>query len=39
MRTLPESRGALFEVDAREFEQPGGGDELSSPYITDGELD
>ena len=29
----------LFDIDAREFEQPGGGDELSSPYVTDGELD
>ena len=38
MRCL--SRAApLFEVDAREIEQPGGGDELSSPYVDDGELD
>ena len=29
----------LFEVDAREIEQPGGGDELSSPYVKEGELD
>ena len=29
----------LFGVDAREIEQPGGGDELSSPYVEDGELD
>ncbi len=28
-----------FEVDAREIDQPGGGDELSSPYVTDGDLD
>jgi uncharacterized protein len=27
------------EVDAREIEQPGGGDELSSPYVVDEELD
>lgn len=27
-----------FEVDAREVSQPGGGDELSSPYIVDDEL-
>ena len=27
-----------FEVDAREVSQPGGGDELSSPYIDDEEL-
>jgi uncharacterized protein len=26
-----------FEVDVREVNQPGGGDELSSPYVTDGE--
>jgi uncharacterized protein len=29
-----------FEVDAREVSQPGGGDELESPYVSeDGELD
>ena len=29
-----------FEVDAREVSQPGGGEELSSPYVgDDGELD
>jgi uncharacterized protein len=29
-----------FEVDAREVEQPGAGEELSSPYVdADGELD
>jgi uncharacterized protein len=27
------------EVDAREVDQPGGGEELSSPYLEDGELD
>jgi uncharacterized protein len=27
------------EVDAREVDQPGGGDELSSPYVTDEVLD
>jgi uncharacterized protein len=27
------------EVDAREVEQPGGGDELSSPYVQSSELD
>jgi DUF177 domain-containing protein len=27
-----------FEVDAREVSQPGGGDELSSPYIEEEEL-
>src|SRR3954470_8585426 len=28
-----------FEVDAREVDQPNGGDELSSPYVDDGDLD
>jgi len=28
-----------FDVDAREVDQPGGGDELSSPYVDDDELD
>src|SRR3954468_5372545 len=29
-----------FEVDAREISQPGGGEELESPYVSDdGELD
>jgi uncharacterized protein len=28
-----------FAVDAREVDQPGGGEELTSPYISDGELD
>jgi uncharacterized protein len=28
-----------FEIDVREIEQPGGGDELSSPYVSDGDLD
>ena len=27
------------EVDAREVDQPGGGDELSSPYMQGGDLD
>jgi uncharacterized protein len=27
------------EVDAREIDQPGGGDELSSPYFDEGHLD
>ena len=26
-----------FQVDAREIDQPGGGDELSSPYVDEGE--
>ena len=37
MRCL-EPAAPSFEVDAREFSQPGGGDELSSPYLTDEEL-
>jgi DUF177 domain-containing protein len=28
-----------IEVDAREVDQPGGGDELSSPYLQGGDLD
>ena len=28
-----------FAVDAREVDRPGGGDELSSPYVADDELD
>lgn len=28
-----------FDVDSREIEQPGNGDELSSPYVDDGVLD
>jgi len=27
------------DVDAREVDQPGGGDELDSPYVDDGKLD
>ena len=38
MRCLDPAAPA-FAVDAREIEQPGGGDELSSPYVADGELD
>jgi uncharacterized protein len=38
MRCL-EPAEPTFEVDAREVNQPGGGDELLSPYVTDGELD
>ena len=37
MRCL-EPAAPSFEVDAREVSQPGGGDELSSPYIADEEL-
>src|ERR671929_1023815 len=39
MRCL-EPAEPVFEVDAREVSQPGGGEELSSPYLgDDGELD
>ena len=38
MRCLEEAAPA-FAVDAREVSQPGGGDELSSPYVQGGELD
>src|SRR5918997_2470011 len=39
MRCL-EPAAPEFEVDAREVNQPGGGEELTSPYLNDGdELD
>jgi uncharacterized protein len=39
MRCL-QSASPVFEVDAREVHQPGGGDELQSPYVgDDDELD
>jgi uncharacterized protein len=38
MRCL-EPAEPTFEIDAREVSQPGGGDELSSPYVDRGELD
>jgi uncharacterized protein len=39
MRCL-EPASPTFDVDAREVSQPGGGDELSSPYVAEGgELD
>lgn len=37
MRCLEEA-GSSLTVDARELDQPGGGDELSSPYVDDGEV-
>jgi uncharacterized protein len=37
MRCL-EPAAPAFDVDAREVSQPGGGDELSSPYVVDEEL-
>jgi len=38
MRCLEDAEAAV-DVDAREIDQPGGGDELSSPYIEGDELD
>ena len=38
MRCL-EPAGPSFEVDAREIDQPGGGEELTSPYLRDGVFD
>lgn len=38
MRCL-EPAAPTFEVDAREVSQPGGTDDLSSPYVQDGILD
>ena len=38
MRCLEEA-GHSVTVDAREVDQPGGGDELSSPYLEDEQLD
>jgi len=38
MRCLGPAR-PRFDVDVREIEQPGGGDELSSPYVEGEELD
>jgi uncharacterized protein len=38
MRCLEDARAAI-EVDAREVDQPGGGDDLDSPYLDGDELD
>jgi uncharacterized protein len=38
MRCL-EPAAPRFPVDAREFDQPGGGEELESPYVTEQEID
>jgi uncharacterized protein len=38
MRCLEEA-GHAIEVDAREVDQPGGGEDLRSPYLEEGELD
>src|SRR4051794_592596 len=37
MRCL-EAAGRVFEVDAREVDQPGGGEDLRSPYVEGDEL-
>ena len=39
MRCLEDAGRAPTEVDAREVDQPGGGDDLSSPYLDGLELD
>jgi len=38
MRCLEDS-GAAFSIDAREVDQPGGGEDLTSPYLHGDELD
>jgi uncharacterized protein len=38
MRCL-EDAGQAVEVDAREIDQPGGGEELNSPYLDEEQLD
>jgi uncharacterized protein len=38
MRCLEEA-GQVIEVDAREIDQPGGGEDLRSPYFEEGRLD
>lgn len=38
MRCL-EPAASRFPIDAREFDQPGGGEELESPYVEDQEID
>lgn len=38
MRCL-EDAGHAIDVDAREVDQPGGGEEVSSPYLDEGQLD
>ena len=38
MRCL-EPAEARFAIDAREIEQPGGGEELESPYVEEQEID
>lgn len=38
MRCL-EAAAPRFAIDAREFDQPGGGEELESPYVVEQEVD
>lgn len=38
MRCLEEA-GRAVDVDSREIDQPGGGEDLSSPYLKEGHLD
>ena len=38
VRCLEDARQS-FSVDAREVDQPGGGEELDSPYLDEGQLD
>jgi uncharacterized protein len=38
MRCL-EAAAPRFAIDAREFDQPGGGEELASPYVAEQEID
>jgi uncharacterized protein len=38
MRCLEDARAEL-EIDSREVDQPGGGEDLTSPYLEDGVLD
>lgn len=38
MRCLEEARERV-EIDSREIDQPGGGEDLTSPYLEDGVLD
>ena len=38
MRCLEEA-GRVVDVDAREIDQPGGGEDLRSPYLQEGHLD
>ena len=39
MTAVREGDGDHIEVDAREVDAPGGGDELSSPYVQGGDVD